>query len=565
MDEQTYISVDPGRSTRVAALVAVAVITVIYFGFPCHRYFVDGLNDAYRLETSQGWAIHPNHPLMPLLPQVLYRWLGGDASGLSALGVLLVWATFFGVLGCLGMFMVLRAARLSIASILVAFGIFAFSAGVWYFNATADQYSTPLAVNVFTLLALVLVMRRPHGASMGQAVGIGILCGIAVLAHQVNGLMLIPAGYVVMRGDGTLRQKMVRLLAMVLMAVLVGGGGTILMGRGLLGLRSVADFRAWEHSYVTNEWYWAHGIMDSIRRSWRGAVELHVTHVFDEQGHLMKANSPTGTPQWYKWLGLKIGQVAVILFLLVETVRVFVDWARMRSLSSIQTLGLVAWIPGMIFCSIFTPEWTNYRIFYLPSLLLVLMPAMERHFRLLEPTLRRSWPALLIVPLIFAANFSAKFYHDSNAANNPYRSEARRLAEMVGPGDLVILSSAPMGYMRSAYVHYFTRCDILLVFKLVEEIRSSPEAVIKDLQNRIAAGRTILAHEDALYSDIDVELTNRYYGMDIRPDEVADFFDEYVKPKGYIVINNKAYLVISSPEFDNVPEEGALRVARDAD
>jgi hypothetical protein len=53
-----------------------------------------------------------------------------------------------------------------------------------------------------------------------------------------------------------------------------------------------------------------------------------------------------------------------------------------------------------------------------------------------------------------------------------------------------------------------------------------------------------VVHEDALFSDEDVEWLNNFYRMDIRPRELADFIREHTRIATSMVVNGKEYILI---------------------
>jgi hypothetical protein len=527
----------------MVSLVGSVIPVILYLFFRCYRYFTDGLSAAYQIETSDKWLVHPNHPLFPLLPQAIQR-LGGINSGYPGLDLLCLWAGAFGVLAAWGMLFLLKTARLSSVTALLCLGIFVFSAGVWYFGCTANQYSTALALNILTMIALVGIIRRPDPPTFRDTALVGFLTALAVLAHQVNGLLLIPVAYSFLSGKFPLRRKLANAAWAVVISILIAAVLTIVMGVTLVGLRAPSDFIAWQESYVTQPWYWAQSIPDSLTRTFKGAIELHLAHVFHSEGLFGSWNRSLNSPrEYFVWI-LRIGQAFVLLFLAVETLRALVDYFRSRPKPSLQTLGLTAWLPFAIFCFFFTPDTFNYRVFYMPGYLLFLSPALEKHFSLDSFRFRRAWPVILMVVALFSTNFTAKFLPDHNPDNNALLNEAERLAAILGPGDLMIYSGAGEDYLRADYAHYFVGCDTLILPDAIKRIRMNPEQVIADFERRLSSGGFVGIHEDALYSEEDLDWVNRYYGMNIGRDELADFLDTYSEPTDYCLISDLRIFVI---------------------
>jgi hypothetical protein len=531
------------RSDTLLVLFLVALLGAIYMRFTDMRYFVDGLNTAWLMETSGTWIVHPNHPLFPLMPQMVFVLLGGESEAIDALGFLLVWTTAFGMISCLGVWLLAREAGGSIGNSIFVLLLFAFSSGVWYFNATPNQYSTALAAYIFTFLAIVRTGRAGRAGSsisVRHSVLLGIFIGIATLIHQVNALLVIPLAWTIYRTNNTSRGRMISLITAFIAALVVAVGFTILCGILIVGIHSMPEFIEWQKSYVTQTQYWAHGLIDAVQRTARGALDLQVAHTFHSEGLFS---------DWHRRLSAGIllfraAQAFVILFIVIETVRGLVEYFRDRSKPYIRTVALYAALPYVIFTLFFTPESINYRIFYLPGWLIFMTPVFERHFRFQKPQFRSLWLPALVIMVLFTANFTIKFYPDSIPDNNPYIYEAGLMSTYVGSGDLVIYSGAEVDYLRAQYIRYASHADILILPKLIESIRSDPERVIEDFEERAERGNLIVVHEDALFSDEDVEWLNNFYRMDIRPRELADFIREHTRIATSMVVNGKEYILI---------------------
>jgi len=218
-------------------------------------------------------------------------------------------------------------------------------------------------------------------------------------------------------------------------------------------------------------------------------------------------------------------------------------WLRAKPRLPIQNIGLLAAVPIMLFSFVFTPEWINYRILYVPGFLLFIAPILERDFGLLQPRLRRAWPLLLIVVCLFLANFTVKFLPESDPGKNVFLNEAKQLGEVFGRHDRIFFISAGGGDFRVKYTRYFTECSVTRIIDLVAEIRNNPDKVEAFFRDGIEDGGTVVVHEDALYSLDSLNGVNRKYGIDIQPGEIAGFFKSHFSSSGQLNINNEIYII----------------------
>ncbi len=521
--------------TEILGGLAVTLIICI---FPSYNYFSDGLVDAYDIETSAIWIVHPHHPLVPLIPQAIFRAMGGLGSGITGLGLLHVWSILFGIIGCWGMIFLLRAARFSTATTLSGLALYAFSNGVWYFNTVPNQNSTALAMHILALLAIVYpAMQEGKQLSSKNAILIGLLTSFAILCSQLNTVLILPAIYLFLfNKPATGRGK--ALFAYAATVVVVTGGLFLFLVAGLKNIGSFSELTAWQRSYILSPRYWASGIGDSLIRSLRGAASLHLAYLWQPGSLFNPRNGHTGS------LPIMLGQALVLSFFIIETIRAFISWVITRPGSTVQNLALITGLPIFLFSFVFTPEWVNYRILYMPSLILFISPVIESDFGLKSPSLRKLWPLLIVILSLFLTNFTLKYLPESNARHNLYLNEARELSKNYGLHDRIIYLSAYDGDYRIKYTRYFTQCNVTRVIDLVAAIRRNPAEVEAFFRDGFRDGGRVLVHEDALHSPEGVEWVNERYGTDIKPDEVASFFNKHFRVVDKFAINGSRYYVM---------------------
>ncbi len=532
---------EKGRRVAAPLLIGGLFAAILYFGLPNYRYFVDGLMSAINMSEAQGLIVHPHHPLHPLLPQIVYLSTSGG-TGWNELELLNVWSISIGVLGCWALIMVFRRGGMAIDTVLIGLGFFVFSRAIWYFCVTPNQNSTALTFHIFTLLAITAYANRlPGTLNWRNITVIGVLTGLSILTSQINTVLILPSIYLLLQGDVPLRSKFRKIAGYLLSVLLIAGGLFIIIGVVLAGFRTPTDFFHQQHSYVLESRWWAVDFFDAVRRTWYGMINVHVASVFRSDGLFGNWLTGFGTLSWFLSLTLRLGQAAVLIFLGVETIRAFVEWIRSHERSHFQTIGLAVALPIMLFSCVWAPESSNYRILYIPGLLLFLMPAIEKRFSLDKFNFRRAWLVLFVLACLFTVNFNAQFGPESDPLNNPYIYETFRLRESVKPGDLIIYSGTDEGRMRGLYVRYFLECDIAMIQELMPRIRGHPAEFAVELIERHNSGGLLLIHQDALSSIEDIEWMNKQYGVGIQPEEVVNYFKSWAEPVSACTINEKHY------------------------
>ncbi len=535
----------------IAALViGAAVVAVLYFGFPCHRYLSDGLLAAIQMRDSADWYIHPNHPIYPLLPQIIHRLAIGAGGGIDEMELLLIWSMSMGVIACWGMILALKSGKMSVAAILIGLAFFALIKGVWYFSVIPSPGSTALGTLVPALAAIVLMMysfqkndREKPAPSTLKITVIGLLISLAILASQINAVLILPAGYAILQDKIPTRSKIRHLIWLLGIIIITTIGAMFLGGYIFAGIRNPTEFINWQHSYVYQGRWFVSGLVDAIQRNWIGLNDLMVAYVFRGDGLFGDWSEELGTLEWYKRLAVRAGQAIVLIFFLFETIRAIILWIRTRKLHPLQVIGITAALPVFLFSCIWTPETIHYRILYIPGSILFLVPSLEKYYRLDRFSFRRAWPLLLVIVCLFGVNFYNQFLPQSNPVNNYNLLEVWGLEEQgIGPGDLIIYAGTGDGGMRERYVRYFLQCDSFRVHELMPKLEAYPELVIEDFLERHERGSTMLIHEDALFSDESLELMNEQYDLDVKPDELMEFMESWAVPVSRFRILRKEYI-----------------------
>lgn len=499
-------------------------IALVYIGIPCYRYFGDGLNFALDIRDKTGWILHPHHPMYPLLPQFFFNLIGRESSGLDVLDFLIAWSIVTGLGACIAFIYILRTAKFSTASILIGLGLFAFTSGVWYFSVTPNQNSTPLIFHVITLASLITILNTDPGkVNSRHWLLTGLLTILAIIASQVNFVLILPALFLLFRQFKGIKNP-IRYIGYVI-AIFVGVFIiNFILSAAIEGVRTPADFIAWQHSSVFQQRWWIGGFQDAIIRNWHGLFNVHLAGVFSMED-----------PGSFQSILIKIAQIIAILFLFVELIRAFIIWKKTKRIEPIQIIGLLTAIPVFLFTCLYAPEQNYYRILYLPGFILFMLPSIESHYLLAIFDLRKAYLPILALICLFVANLFVQFIPLSNPMNNPKMVDVMELMEVVDSNDSIIYKGSDDGYIQSLYAKYFLECDSTTIGKLIEIADWRPAEFLATLQAANLSGGLLLIHEDVILSEQELEKSNLLYGSDLTVEEIIEFLDRWFINDGILI------------------------------
>jgi len=514
---------------RTYLLIFIVVLLAILNG-SCYRYFSDGIQFAVELRYSTDWILHPHHVLYPLLPQVFYRVFGFDRSGLGELGFLIGWSKAMYLFSSIAMLYILRRCGFGLSGIVIGLILFMISHGVWYFGLTANQNSTPLLFHLLTLIAIQHVYLQKKPLNLLNILLVTLLIAVSTLASQVNAVLLLPFIYVLFvkseSGKGRTRNILLFILFAILILILL----LIAIGSGLGGFSSFTDYVNWQYSYVFQNRWWSGSFQDGLLRNLKGLFTVHVAEIFSTWGLFGDWTGEFGAPAWWYRLVLRLGQAFAAIALLNEFIRTCIDFIRRHVRKPVQTIGLLAALPILIFSIFYIPENLNLRVLYIPGFILFILPSIEQRYRfdnrpgLLSMT---GWPVKFGLIALLLVNLLTFYWPCSTPACNPRLDEMVVMAEHVERNDFVIYPWTDEGHTDALYVQYFLDTEALTINKLIDIEREYGGAATREILTTSEGERTIWLHEDV----INTELMGGQYGSTVSSDEVAQFINRFLSPQ----------------------------------
>lgn len=337
----------------------------------------------------------------------------------------------------------------AVAAALLLAGSYAY----WYYAGEVEVYTIAALFLVGSLWLLVQLVERPTAA---VCLGLGLMQGAAVLFHQTNVLLSIPA--LVALWLGTRRQPGERARrtapfwrGLVLYGGALGlivGGSYLLVGFGVSGFRSVEQFLAWSTKYAQTGW-WGGAISES---KWRGLGHGLTTTIAQPGGALIGA----------ALLGLG----------LVYSRHVAHAHRRL-------SLVLLAWLASYgAFFFWWEPDNIEFWIASLPPALLLLALATGSSRRPVG-----AWAVLALGGLALALNLGS-IRERGNSGTDLQRVIATELAAASQPGDLLLV---PDGAQELYLPYYADRNNVLSLNQALFSTSGDWAAACALVQERIAA------------------------------------------------------------------------------
>lgn len=381
----------------------------LYLLFPTKSYYWDGITFAQTIEDApgpNGSLAHPNHLIYSYVGYFFYRLLRVLGAELRAVTALQILNSVFSAASAAVFFVILRDALRSMHLAICMTVLFAFSATWWKFSTDANAY-VPSVFFLFVCFYLVLPDRKPRPLLLA------LVFVVAMCFHQLS-VVAYPTfvlGVYLQDGSLTIRRRAVNAVAFSAAAFVL-----------IVTVYAVAFYFASGSFEIVRFWLWTtsasaeetdFSFWTSLGFSLRGQVRLFFGGRFNALRGLMNPG-----------VVLLLVVFAVVVALLVAAVL----WnlathkcrrRRARLLPRQKTVLLLALVWAfsyLVFLFFWLPQNTFYRLFYLPSLVLMLGLALAALPQIAE---RRTYVVALFVAAVSLANFLFLIYPFSHAKKFP--------------------------------------------------------------------------------------------------------------------------------------------------
>lgn len=369
----------------------------------------------------------------------------------------------------------------------------------WYYAVEVEVYT--IAV-LFLIAALWLMLELAQRPALRLALGLGAIQGLAVLFHQTNVLLSLPALMALGTGlraasatGARPRTGPALLLAYAAPLALLVSGAYLWVGLGVSGFRSWEAFFRWAAGYTTTG-YWG-GAVDGARLALLG------------QG-LARTIAPDG--------GALIG-LALLATLALNARRL----ARAPRGALAMTLTWLA-VYGAFFVW-WEPENIEFWIASLPPFYLLVV--LAAYLPVSDQPLPRFWPALLLVcGLALLPLNGTAIARRGDASRDLQRVTAEALAAHSAPGDLLIV---PDGVLELYLPFYVERPQAISLNQAMTATGAWPAACAwlhARIDTALGAGYAVLIAADAIRPALAPpgEPPTPAERLDLDPDTVAECY-----------------------------------------
>jgi len=416
-----------------AALTAL----LVYLAIPTRNYYWDGITFALDIENAAGLKslLHPNHLLYSPIGWLIYRALSGT---IRALYVLQFLNAFFGALAVYFLFGIVAKVAQSIRAAIALTALFAFAGMWWRFSTDADAYIP--SVLLLIICADLLITSRPS-----RPIQVALLHTLAMLAHELAFLFVLPASYWIWRHGSKGESQLVRFRRTMAYACTAGFstlGVYVAVFRWRSGGFTFPAFFAFLTSHAAGSGF----SFNAIRNSWL-TVRSWAQVFLAGKASLVRYSD---------WLTRFLISVSLLsFFFLLKTA-----FSCYRKRISIQVgerevfRFAAVWLAVYaLFLFFWMPENSFYKLFAWPAFILLLAscwkPDPDR-----TPSGKPDFGSLLIAATIFCALFNLSFaiVPYSRASSNPALSFALRMGQTLKPGTVVYYDNF---IVEDSFVRYF--------------------------------------------------------------------------------------------------------------
>ena len=498
--------VRPRHARREGALVALAMAVLYLLTLTAnHTEADDAVSYAVGIREGDTDAavLHAHHLLWGAI-----GWVGHNAAlalGFDggALEVLQVQNALTGAVGIGLLWWWLRSIGWPVLACVSACGVLAFSYAYWFYSSETEVYVMSAAMLVLCLAASYRAMRDPTVRNFAL---LGLASGLAVLAHDTNGLFGLVAGVVLVasRGDAPRGELVRRGLAYAAVAVVlvVPAYTAAVLVNGYDTPRKAYD---WITGY-THSSEWGETRASQVPKAVAGAARSLVG------GHYVFSNDTLADPldrlggrnpreerflmrDFPPWLAVVLLLPTALVAALLAAGGVAVARGRKRLGERDRAIALVC-VAWAVIYGVFAVWWDPLNVefwivVWIPLAVLAGLPFAGDE----APAPRRARVGVAaLVGLLFLVNLVGSILPQTSEDDDYWHARNSWYDREVAPGDVVIANN----YHQTAYLGYFSDVPAIDAGRVDAEVGGDPRALVDTLRGGIdsfAGDRVFMSRE----------------------------------------------------------------------
>lgn len=415
---------------KLVPVMICLLVLLVYLGFPTKNYYWDGITFALKIEQTgslNSSLLHPNHLLYNLAGYLIYRLVRGCGAQARALEILQITNCLLSALGAYVLFNILKISLRSLYLAATLTLLFSFSATWWRFSTDANAYISSI---LFLLISFYLVLpaRQPRPLLLA------ITHSLAMCFHQLAVIFypVIVLGIFLQTPSLAPRQRVSLILRYSGIAFFITFGTFLLCFYLQADAFEIRAFVNWLMSYSPDIGF-TFNAWNNLVFTLRGHARLFFGGRFNFLSGLM---SPL---IWLLTILLGFLSLALIVALIksqtwlkssAETTR-----QRLAQFRPLLLLGATWWMLYVVFLFFWIPQHTFYRMFYLPSMVL-LAGALLSALKASDASAIR-WRTALAVAIIALANFLFLIYPYARVRNETPLFLAEKMNQVWSPGTVI--------------------------------------------------------------------------------------------------------------------------------
>jgi hypothetical protein len=497
---------------KFVPFIIFLLLLLIYIGFPTKNYYWDGIEFAQIIENAGSLntsLLHPSHLFYNVIGYIIYKCVLGLGIDARAVTVLQITNSVFSALSAFVLFHILKISFRSTYLAASLTLLFSFSALWWKFSTDADAY-IPSVLFILISFYLILPNQKP------RPLLVALIHTISMCFHQL-GVFFFPVivlGLFFQTSALPARKRLWIIAQYSGLAFILTFGLYYLSFYLQTGSLNFKSLFSWLTYYSTENGF-LFSLKDCLKYTLNGEVKLFFGGRFN---FLYEVINP---------LTIVLIGILILAFvgLAVQIIRI---WKEKKVETALKTGGeykhllmlCAAWAGVyLIFLFFWIPQNTFYRMFYLPSFIILIGILLSR-YKLMD---KNGYRTMLFVIILAVSNFLFFIYPHTKVRKETPLSLAVQMNNIWSPKTVVYFFQ--MG-SDNRLIQYFNRATTWI--KLEADVK--PEEFEAQIQKIYADGGEVWMETSAL-------------SQFLKQEEAAQWLQKHSTDSSRYKLNDPAYNV----------------------